>query len=193
MEEEFAGAMVELVGLHRTDDGQIIGALGQVRQEFGDPRAGLAVLRELVRRRQRSRALGNEGELLALQDAVGHRLAFELREGRLGVEQVDLGRTAEHVQEDHVLGLGGEVRRGGFGCAVVRREERLERDRAQPGRAGAQERSARDHRRDAGIVHAHYPFVIVSSRFRRTRANEVQAAASFFDAARNSCSRRSSS
>ena len=125
MEEEFAGTMVELVGLHRTDDGQVICSLGQVRQEVGEPRAGLTVLREFVRGRQRSRALGNKGELLALQDAVGHWLAFKLREGRLGVEQIDLGRTAKHVQEDDMLGPRGEVRHGGFGCTAIRREKGL--------------------------------------------------------------------
>ena len=141
MEEELAGAMVEFVGLHRADDGQIIRTLCQMRRELGEPGPGLAVLRELVRRGQSPRAVGHKGELLALQDAVGHRLALELRERRFGVEQIDLRRTAEHVQEDDMPCPGCEVRRSRR--AVLGREQRLEGDRAKAGGAGPRRNARR--------------------------------------------------
>jgi hypothetical protein len=38
------------VGVHRAEEAQVVGVPGDLRKEFGDPQAALAVLRELPRR-----------------------------------------------------------------------------------------------------------------------------------------------
>ena len=48
---------------------------------------------------------------MTLPKLVGHRLAGQLVEQRLGVEQVDVARPALHEQEDDALRRRGEVRR----------------------------------------------------------------------------------
>ena len=105
--------MVELVGVHRADDGQLVGDGGEIRQQFGHFDARLAVFGELVRRAEHLRHALDEREPLLLEERFGAGLAVQLLQLRLVVEQFELRRRAGHVQVDDVLGLGGEVRRLG--------------------------------------------------------------------------------
>ena len=62
-----AGVVVDLLGLHRADDADVVGDARDVREEVGDLVAGLAVLLEIRERpaRLQLRVL-QLGELLAL-------------------------------------------------------------------------------------------------------------------------------
>ena len=55
-----------------------------------------------------SRPMGRPFEPMGVLPVIGG--AVELGEGRLGVERVDLARSAVHEQEDGVLRLRGEMR-----------------------------------------------------------------------------------
>ncbi len=88
------------VGPHRADDGKVV----RVGSGFGEHLASfepaLAVLGELERRRQR--------------DVVaGDRLAVHLRQHRLRVPRIEVGRRALGEDVDDGLGFAGEVRRLG--------------------------------------------------------------------------------
>ena len=90
--------------------------LRRVRQQLADPRAALAVLRELEDRAgERNRRLvgRHAGQPLAAADRVGQLLAVLLVEQRLVVEQVLLRRPAALEQIDDPLRLRREVRPAG--------------------------------------------------------------------------------
>ena len=150
-----AGRVIENVGGHRVHHGDVIGNAGDVRQALRHPRAGGAVTGELAARAQHlRRRLGervHEGEALALDEFGGNRLAVQLGQLRLVVEQLQLTRRTGHEQEDDVLGLGGEVRllrgqRVGEGPVIRRRaafvQERRQRGGAEADAALAEEMAA---------------------------------------------------
>ena len=75
--ERAGRVVVDGVGVDRLDQGDVVDALRGVRQQFADPRAALAVLRELEHRRrdrQPRLAAGHGGDPLAHADAVGQVL-----------------------------------------------------------------------------------------------------------------------
>ena len=77
---------------------QVVGALGDMREDLADLQAALAMLGELERRHHQAAGLA-----LGL-DAGGRRLlAVVLRQIRLGVEGVDLRRAAVHEEMDELL------------------------------------------------------------------------------------------
>jgi len=83
--------MVERLGVHRANQGDVVGAGRQVRQEVGQLHAALAVLREDARAAQDAGAvLLDEGEADVLRQRLGQFLSLQLVEFRLGVEQVEL-------------------------------------------------------------------------------------------------------
>ena len=55
------------------------------------------------------------GELLALGEGLGHRLAVQLAELGFEVEGLQMGRSARHAEEDDALDLGRQVRREAAG------------------------------------------------------------------------------
>ena len=122
-EQQLGRGVVELVGVHRVDEAQLVGHVGQVRHGVGEPDARLAVLGELPPRAQQLGRAGGEGEALALGELVGARLAVALDQLRLVVEQIEVRRRAGQVDVDHPLGLGGEVRLlgGQAGCPAAQR------------------------------------------------------------------------
>jgi hypothetical protein len=71
--------MIELVGLHRVDETNFVGDLGQMRQPIRQPRARLAVLGELELRPQQLRHAADERESLPLKKRLRAILAIELR------------------------------------------------------------------------------------------------------------------
>ena len=102
--------MVELIGVHRLDEADVIDDLRQVRQHLRQFRPALAVLGELEARPEHGRIGPDEGVALAADDRRRHRLAFELRQLRLVVEQIELARRAGHEQMNDALRLRREVR-----------------------------------------------------------------------------------
>ena len=86
------------VGVQAADEAELVDVPRDVRVQLGDPRPGLAVLRELELR---------PGQ----RPAPGADLAVVLLELRLVVERVHLGHRPVHEQEDDPLGLHREVRR----------------------------------------------------------------------------------
>ncbi len=140
--------VVEGVAVAGTDDGDVIGVVGQVREERGDFEAGLAAAVELPRRAAHERlaeidAAGDE----PLAEGARQRLAVVLAEVRFWVEGIDMADAAMHEEEDDVLGAGGKVgraRRGGAGARFLF-EYRGERERAEAFTGAEEEFTARVH------------------------------------------------
>ncbi len=88
--EDLGRGVVELRGVDRAHDRELVRDLAQVWQEVGDLRSGLPALLERVRRAQELGCALDEGEALALHELVGDRLAVVLAELGLLVEEVHL-------------------------------------------------------------------------------------------------------
>ena len=96
MQEVIGGGVLREIRDHRADDGQVVHAPGDVGKEVADRDAALAVLAKLPG------ALEHVAHVVEL-GRVGldlDRLTVLAIEPGLGVERVDLGRPAVHVQED---------------------------------------------------------------------------------------------
>ena len=104
--------MIGGVGVHRTDDAEVVDVLGGFREDLTDLDAAFAVLLEPERRGQAAR-----GFPLRRQVSLGQHLAFVLLQERLGIEGVDLRRTTVQVDVNDVLGFRREM--GRMGCQGV--------------------------------------------------------------------------
>ncbi len=119
--------VIRHVGMHRTDDAQVVDRLGQVREDFADFDPATARLVEFVGRGKRG-AGGPFGRQMH-----GDRLAGVFRERRLGVERVNMGCAAIEEQMNHPFRFGRQRR--------VLGQERIDRlgaaghGREQPGLA----------------------------------------------------------
>ena len=113
VQEDLGRRMVELVGVHRLDDGDLVDHLGQVRQHLRELGAALAVPGELEPRTEHGRVGPDKRIALTADDRGRERFAFELGQRGLGVEEIELAGCAGHEQVDHALRLGCEVRRFG--------------------------------------------------------------------------------
>ena len=124
------------IARHRAHHGEVVHALGDVREKTADGNAALAVLLKLPRRAKCAAVV------VELRRLHLHRegLAVLRREPRLRVEGVHLRRSAVHVEEDDGAGACRVVRcaRGeGVGRARERfvREQRSEGQRTKAVRA----------------------------------------------------------
>ena len=149
--EDLRRRVVELRRLHRTDDGDVVGDLREMRQQLRDLRARLSVLLELERRAQQLRPPLDEREPLALDELLRDVLPVVLHQRRLGIEQVDLRRRAGHEEIDDALGLGREMQIRTPTRALVQRlrahdvaHQRRQRQAANPERRRFEEMTARD-------------------------------------------------
>ena len=158
-----------------------------------DPRAALAVLRELEDRRRDGKprlAGGHGGEALALADGVGQVLVEPLLHPRLVVEQVHLRRRADHVEVDGPLRLGREVRQpraSRVAAGILAAPSGLVAQQAGQ-RDGAEARGRLARRTGGGFraehefvqrIHGRVPHLFsTSSRFRIWLATMRQAASS---------------
>ena len=101
--------VIRHVGLHRSDDANVVDALADIGEDLADLDAALAVLLEFERRAEGRAGLALGPEILGRQFLARVRV-----EHRLGVEGVDLRRPTVHEQVDHPLRLrrqGGRLRR----------------------------------------------------------------------------------
>jgi hypothetical protein len=141
--------VIELLGVHRLDEAQLVGNRRDVLERPGNPRARAAMLAEALRRAEQFRHAGGERETPAAQERFGAVLARMAHQLRLKIEQIEVRRRPGQVQVDDVLRLAREVpgarpqrvgllRRG----AVV--QQRPKRDAPQADLAIAQEVPARD-------------------------------------------------
>ena len=107
--------MIDLVGVHRLDEAQVVGDFPQVGQPLADGRAGLAAPLELGRAGLDELALtgGHGGQTLSASHGLGQFGPGQVGEARLVVEELDLRGSARLREEDHAFGLGGEVGQGG--------------------------------------------------------------------------------
>ena len=101
-------AMDRRVGGDRMDEGDIIDAGGQVREQRGNPLSTFAVLGELPRRL--------DDPALVLVSAAAKRLHVDYLivhafHGGLVVKRIDVAWTTVHVKENHALGLRRKMRR----------------------------------------------------------------------------------
>ena len=127
--------MIDRLGVDRLDDGNVVRDARDVRQQFTDPRAGLAVLRELEHRlhdRERALPRGHARDALAVSHGCGQLRLVQLLQRRLVVEQVHLRRSARHEEVDDALGFWREMRITKDGLPRVRlRSERGKQVRIQ--------------------------------------------------------------
>ncbi len=142
--------MAVVPGVHRANDGDVIDDARRVRQQFRYLGAAATVPGELPRTAEELLA-GTIDE--AENDIAGVILAVVLAQLRLGIEQIDMRRTAVHEQRDHRRRLRREVRLprlqiqrqvfagllGNFGEGVVALEEMRQGERADAEGGTAQE------------------------------------------------------
>ncbi len=91
VKQQFRRGVVELLGVHRFDEGQIVGDRGDARQHVRNPGAALAAAAELLRRAEQLGNAGREGEHFALDHGIGARLAVVFHQFRFVVEHVEVG------------------------------------------------------------------------------------------------------
>ena len=108
--ENLRRRVVKRVGRHRLDNGDVIGAAGQVRQQFGQLDTAVAVAGEPELRAQAGRVGPDERRTVALEQLGRRQPAVVACQGRLVVEQLQMAGAAGHEQEDHVGRLRREVR-----------------------------------------------------------------------------------
>ncbi len=111
LHQHLAGSVIEGVGGHGFNDGDVVHDLRQMRQGFRKFCLTLAMLRKLKLGGVQSRVGPDKGVLLALHDLRRERFAIVFCQRGFEVEQFELARRAGHKQVDHSLGLGRELRR----------------------------------------------------------------------------------
>ena len=116
MHAERGVVVVRVIGVKRTDHGEIVDAFGHVREERADLGPAIAVFFEVPLR-------PFEEEFFVARTVTGFRVVegdgFPVvsDELGLGIERVDVRYAAGHEQEDDALGLGREV--AGFGSERI--------------------------------------------------------------------------
>ena len=103
--------VVRHVGLHRANDAAIVNYPPEVRQRLAHFNAAPAAGMEFVRRRHKARAFA------LLVEFAGGLLAFVFVQRGLGIERVNLRRSAVQKEENDPFGARREMRRprGGVG------------------------------------------------------------------------------
>ena len=150
---DLRGRVIEGVRVHGLHDGDVVRDLGEMRQQFGKLRAGLAVLFEFELRPQQRGVRRDERRAVALQQIGRRQFAVVLRQFRFVVEQFEMARPARLEQIDDALGLWFEVRllrrhrihRRRSPAALL--HQRAERDAPETDAALLQEPATRNRRR----------------------------------------------
>ncbi len=139
--ERVRRVVVDLLGLHRANDRNLIRDFAEVRKDMGELLAGLPPALELVLRSERLEFLPLKlRDLLAFGERLRHRLAVQLGQFWFVVERLEVRRAAGHAQEDHALGLDRQGRRihhagpllpGRLGQAAAGIHQRTKRSQAK--------------------------------------------------------------
>ena len=126
---DLPGRVVERVGDHPLDDGDVVDDRREVRQQLGELGAALAVPGELELGAEQLRVGLDERGAIALDQLRRRQRAVELGELRLVVEQLQVAGRAGHEEEQDPLGLRCIMRR--------LRRQRIEAAAALPASAAA--------------------------------------------------------
>ena len=105
--------MVDGLGVHRPDHGDLVRNFPHVGDEFTHPDAALAALLEIENAGRHWKArlpARHRRDTLTHADGVRKFHVEVLVEDRLVIEQVDLGRCPVHVEVNEVLRLRGKMR-----------------------------------------------------------------------------------
>jgi hypothetical protein len=105
--------VVELRRAARLHDGDVVGDGSDVRDHLRKLGAGLAVARELIAGAEHGGVGPDERVALSVDDGRRQRLAFELGQLGLVVEELELRGRARHEEMDDGLGLGRMVGQAG--------------------------------------------------------------------------------
>jgi hypothetical protein len=104
--------VIDLIGVQRADDAQLVGHAANVRQLFTDFEARLSVALKAEERRLTNELLPLQlGDRLAGSERHGDRLAVHGGQLRLGIECFEVRRPAGHAEKDHALGAGRPMRK----------------------------------------------------------------------------------
>ena len=109
VQQQFGGRVVELVGVHRADEADLVGHFLKVRKPIGNPEPRLADLTKRIDGPQQLRHAADEGEALAFEKLLRAILAVERFQLRLVLEQLELAGRAGQVQINDALRFRGEV------------------------------------------------------------------------------------
>ena len=124
------GIVIDRIGVHRFDHGDVVGDALHVGHELAHPHAAFTTLLEgeLARRDGEARlTTRHRRDALAFADRIRQVGVEEFLQARLVVEQVELRRRPVHVQVDEALRLRRKMRKAGqgrvdrVGCRRTRR------------------------------------------------------------------------
>ena len=167
--------VVDLLGRHRAHDADVVGDLADVGKQLGEVLAGLAVALERMLRTENPELLALQlRDLLVLGERLRHGLAIATGKLGLVVEELQVGRSTRHAQEDHPLDLCRAVRiarHAGRGSEEIRSEELRQAQAAQAHGGPAEERSTIQDAIYCGLhviqlLILHHEFVLVHQRSR---------------------------
>ncbi len=165
--------MIEAVGPHRPNHAQIVGALADMAIPLGNGQAGFTVLRPFAGADEQ-RVLGDPHRSVRALDRRRERLSGVFIDGGLGVERVDMTRSAIHEQEDDAFGgrfvrrgarcqrvprrhgSGRPVGNGGIGAAIVAGQQVRQRERAESGPSAQESVASRNRSFDVQGHTAHH-------------------------------------
>ena len=128
--EGVRGVVIDRVGVERADDADVVGAgLAELGPDFGNRLARLAPLLERVLRAEAVELCALElGDLLAVRDRLGHRLAVQFGEFWLVIKGIEMCHAAGHVEPDDPLGFGRVMERVDDAFGVERASAAQSRD-----------------------------------------------------------------
>ena len=90
MDHELSWTVVELVGLHRLDEAEIVSVFREMRKPVRNPGARVAILPELGQGAHHVGGALDEGETLAFEKLLGARFAIELLQLWLVIKELVL-------------------------------------------------------------------------------------------------------
>jgi len=104
--------VIDLVGMQRPDDTNIVGDAANVRKEVADLLAGLTVTVESGKWTETDQSLALQlRNWLPLRKTVGHRLAVEFGELGFVIEALQVRGPTRHTQKNHAFDFWWDVQR----------------------------------------------------------------------------------
>ena len=102
--------MIELIRIQRLNHTKFVGHFLKFWNGIRHPDAAFAVLRKLVRRAHQFRHARRESETFTFDELVRTRFVVPFHELGFVIEQIEMWRSAGHVQINHAFDFGFEVR-----------------------------------------------------------------------------------